>query len=162
MLNSQEYAEVFQGCNSSISILARQSPSQLQRWATEAGGHKALLQTTPSTHFGTRCFQTGLCISFHGQVLSLRAHELPDTAEPPATFLVTRKRFWMFFSPVLALILPFCFQLSFLPWMLQLKHTKLAGQAQWQARKPSQHKAVQQAMEGNWNPKWQYLPQHNA
>lgn len=105
MLNPQEYFKVFQGCNYSISILAGLSPTLLQRGAKEADGHKALLPTTPSPCYGTRCFQIGLCISLHGHVLSFSVLETPDP------LLLMRDRGFEQFYPVLALILPLCFQL---------------------------------------------------
>lgn len=64
MLNSQEYFEVFLGWNSSVSIPAGQSPAWLQRGAIEDSGHKALLQTTASTHFSTGTFRLDSAFPF--------------------------------------------------------------------------------------------------
>lgn len=60
MLKSREYFKVFQGWNSSVSILAGQSSTWLRRGAIGDCGHEALLQTTPSTHFSTGAFRLGL------------------------------------------------------------------------------------------------------
>lgn len=110
-LSAQQNAKftgIFQGI-SRLELQCQHFSRAEPHMTSEGSSRRWWAQSSPADNtkhpFQHWRFQTGLCISFPGQV-----HEA-DTGEPPDTLLLMRHTDFKQFCSVMALNLPLCFQL---------------------------------------------------